>query len=121
MRFAKKSTPRARFLRRHATRHENILWECLRAGRLCGEKWRRQHPVGFYFLDFACPFLFLGVELDGSQHFEPRKAMEDRVRDQWFADEGWMILRFRNEEVEHSLPSVLGAIVSAMRLRGAPV
>lgn len=98
MRWKKKSTPRARRLRRRSTQAERILWAWLRADRLLNSKWRRQHPAGFYFLDFACPMLMLGVELDGAHHLDPRKANEDAVRTKELEDQGWKILRFRTSK-----------------------
>ena len=59
---------RARELRQEATPAEQILWDALRAGRLDGHKFRRQHPVGRFILDFYCAKIRLCIELDGEAH-----------------------------------------------------
>lgn len=58
-------TSNARRLRREQTDEEKELWRALRAGRFAGFKFRRQHPLGEYFLDFYCPAAKLSIELDG--------------------------------------------------------
>jgi very-short-patch-repair endonuclease len=72
-------------------------------------KFRRQHPVGPYFLDFACVSIGLAIELDGAGH-EDRRAY-DSVRDEFLRDAGWRVLRFGNHEVELELHAVLETIV----------
>ena len=57
------STGTARRLRREQTKEEKQLWGALRAGRFAGFKFRRQHPLGRYYLDFYCPQAKLSVEL----------------------------------------------------------
>ena len=77
---------------------------------LLGLKFRRQHPAGPYFLDFACPSKMLAVELDGAGHLT--RVTEDQIRDEWLADQGWLVLRFGNHQVVCELEAVLETIVS---------
>jgi very-short-patch-repair endonuclease len=65
---ADRRTGRARDLRRDQTDVERKLWGMLRGRQLCGFKFRRQHPIGRYFADFACAEARIVVELDGGQH-----------------------------------------------------
>ena len=76
----------ARRLRRQQTDDE--LWRALRGGRFAGFKFRRQHPVGVYYLDFYCPTAKLSVELDGFQHGLPAQRQRDREREEFLAAEG---------------------------------
>lgn len=103
---------RARRLRREATSAEKRLWEYLRDRRLAGLKFRRQHPIGNFIVDFYCHELRLVVELEGSIHDKPEQAEYDAGRFRWLEAQGYTILRFRNEEVFEDLEGVLGRILS---------
>jgi len=70
-------TANARRLRREQTKEEKHLWHALRAGRFAGFKFRRQHPIGQYTLDFYCPLARLSVELDGFGHGLPKQIARD--------------------------------------------
>lgn len=118
MRWVKQSTARARALRRRETKYEERLWPWLRAGRLLGQKFRRQHPAGPYFLDFASPSLLLAIELDGAGHFE--RSSQDRIRDDWLREQGWKVLRFGNHDIQLRLSTVLETIVSEVRRKVHP-
>ncbi|MFY9261265.1 MAG: DUF559 domain-containing protein [Gallionella sp.] len=87
----------SRQLRREMTDTEQFLWRHLRMRQVRGVKFRRQHPVGKYVLDFACLEKQVAVELDGSQHIE--NAAKDEVRTAWLAAQGWQVLRFWNNDV----------------------
>ena len=69
----------------------------LRAKRLCGLKFRRQHPMGNYIVDFACLEASLIVEVDGGQHADRQEY--DRERTAWLEGRGFRVLRFWNSEV----------------------
>src|SRR5256885_12641504 len=88
------SLARRRTLRSAGTDAENALWARLRAKRLLGFKFRRQHPCGPYILDFYCPSKHLAVELDGGQHFEPAGQEYDVRRTAFLARRGITVLRF---------------------------
>jgi adenine-specific DNA-methyltransferase len=93
----------AREMRREPTDAERKLWFILRDRRLGGFKFRRQHPVGGYIVDFFCMEARLGVEADGGQHYDPEgKAYDDR-RSQVLTELGVEVLRFSDYEViKHS-------------------
>ena len=97
---------RARELRSAATDAESCLWYYLRAGRLAGIKFRRQHPMPPYILDFYCEAARLVVELDGSQHGEEGDAR----RTLSLEAQGVMVLRFWNDQVLKETALVLEEI-----------
>ncbi len=86
----------ARTLRREQTDAETLMWMLLRDRRLHGMKFRRQHPVPPYTLDFYCHPLKLAVELDGSQHLD---SARDQARDTALNDAGIEVLRYWNHDV----------------------
>ncbi len=86
-----------------------MLWLQLRDRRLGGAKFRRQHPVGDYVADFACPERRLVVELDGSQHMEQETA--DAERTAALFGSGFRVLRFWDNEVLTAMQSVLERIL----------
>jgi len=88
----------ARLLRRSSTEAERALWQCVRAKRLAGRKFRRQHPIGPYFADFACIEAGLVVELDGGQHFDADVAAYDARRTAVLRKLGFQVMRFTNSE-----------------------
>jgi len=103
---------RARQLRSNATDAERRLWRHLRASQLCGMRFRRQHPVAGFVLDFACPELKLAIELDGSQHLEQRDY--DAQRSQRLAEDGYRLLRFWNDDVLLRTEAVLEQVLSTI-------
>jgi adenine-specific DNA-methyltransferase len=80
------------------------LWRLLRSRRLAGYKFRRQHPVGPYFLDFYWVEARVAVELDGSGHGFPERRRLDETRDRYLAERGIVLKRFWN----HSLKNLEG-------------
>ena len=81
---------------------ERRLWERLRAGRLDGHRFRRQHPVGRYVADFACDRLRLILEIDGGVHRLDEVILRDHLRQTELEGMGWTVIRFTNDEVfEH--------------------
>ena len=109
----------ARSLRSSQTDAENLLWMLLRSRRLAGFKFRRQHPVGKYILDFYCHEVKLAVELDGSGHNDDKQACYDNERSINLMDSGFMVLRFWNDEVLKNTCVVLEVIYAAMVERQA--
>ena len=107
----------ARQLRRQLTPQERRLWYLLRDRRFARYKFRRQHPMGPYILDFACCAARLAVELDGGQHDE--LARYDARRRAWLGFQGWRVLRFWNNELMENEEAVLGRILEALEL-GVP-
>jgi very-short-patch-repair endonuclease len=83
----------------------------LKGRQLAGVKFRRQHPVGPFVLDFYCPERKLVVELDGAVH--DAQLDRDNARTDQLADYGYRVLRFRNEDVFTNLDSVVRQILEA--------
>ena len=109
------ATARARAMRRKSTEAESKLWLLLRDRRLGAAKFRRQFPIGSYIADFVCLGRKLVVEADGSQHAE---SATDAVRDQWFAREGYVVLRYSNNGILKNPDGVLMDIM--LRLENPP-
>jgi very-short-patch-repair endonuclease len=97
----------ARRLRREMTPPEARLWLALRGNRL-GVKFRRQHPIGRYVLDFYCAELKLAVEVDGRGHEHPDQTRHDRARTAWLSTEGVRVVRLAAEDVRTELEGVMG-------------
>jgi very-short-patch-repair endonuclease len=105
---------RARQLRTHSTDVEKKLWQALRARQLGGYKFRRQHQVCGYYLDFACEAVKLAVELDGGQHTAPENLAYDAARTAALEQSGWRVLRFWNHEVMENIDGVVLTIHHAL-------
>lgn len=103
----------ARTLRSRSTDAEQKLWYYLRARRLGGFKFRRQHPLPPYIADFYCEELRLVIELDGSQHNEE----VDATRTCALERQGLLILRFWDNQVLQETGAVLEAILSIAQVR----
>jgi very-short-patch-repair endonuclease len=101
-----------RRLRQKQTKAERLLWERLRAKRLNGLKFRRQHPIGRYVADFYCPDARLAIELDGSVHDIKDQEAYDKIRQEIIEVVGIRVLRIRDEEIERDIEIVLGNILS---------
>ena len=87
---------RARALRQTATEAGTRAWYLLRKLRLKGFKFRRQHPIGSYVVDFCCAERRLVIELDGSIHAQPSQIRKDRIRDQQLKRLGYIVARYPN-------------------------
>jgi len=109
----------ARRLRQEATPAERVLWQGLRGGRLAGLKFRRQHAVGPFVLDFFCPKHKLVVEVDGAVHNTPDQRERDAGRDERLQLAGCRVLRLRNAEVLGDLDAVVEKIAAAVGLTPA--
>jgi len=105
---SKHRTINARCRRKEKTKSEGLLWSVLRAKQLCGLKFRREHPVGPFIVDFACVSQKLVIEVDGGYHDE--KVEADRVRQALLEQEGWRVIRFTDREVEEDAEAVARAI-----------
>ena len=110
-RYALPSTFRnARMLRTKETEAEKILWENLRDKRLDGIKFRRQHPMDKYVVDFFTQKYKFAIELDGGYHEEKSQKIQDADREENIASQNILLIRFSNEEVLYSLETVLNTI-----------
>ena len=103
---------KARELRKNQTPTEKILWECLRGKRLFGFKFRRQHNIGSYIVDFYCHTAKLVIEIDGKIHDQALQKEKDQNRDEWLQNQGLTILRIKNETIINNLEETLEAIAS---------
>ena len=115
--FQRDHLPLAKAMRREPTHAEARLWAILRGRKLDGLKFRRQAPVGRYIADFFCAERFLIVEADGPTHDD---SEHDRVRDNWLQNEGYRVLRFRNEDVATRTDWVVDQIRRAVGNRAMP-
>lgn len=104
----------ARQLRQEQTDAESLLWSLLRDRRLANFKFRRQHVMAPYILDFYCHEAKLAVELDGGQHNEPDRKRQDEKRTAVLAKQGVRVVRFWNNEVLANTEGVLEAIYGAV-------
>jgi very-short-patch-repair endonuclease len=105
------SDAKQRTLRRAATDAERLLWRHLRARRLGGYKFRRQHPYDDHILDFVCLEAGLVVEADGGQHAESRR---DRRRDADLAIAGFTVLRFWDNDILTRTADVVDSILRTL-------
>lgn len=104
----RETVKRARGLRRDMTDSERMLWSRLRAKRLDGFKFRRQHPILRFFADFCCISRRLVVELDGPSHVG--RGSYDAMRDRMMGEAGYRVSRFPNERVWSDMDRVLAEI-----------
>ena len=112
--------PFAREMRSEPTRAEDALWQSLRGRRLGGLKFRRQHAVERFVVDFYCREARLVVEVDGEIHQDTRE--QDATRQTFLEQQGLLVLRVANREVQDSLTEVLAAIsLVATRSAKAPL
>ena len=106
---------RSRELRRDQTAAEYLLWSCLRNRQLAGYKFRRQAPIGRYFVDFICFERRLIVEVDGGQHALLHE--HDEKRTVWLTSRDYLVIRFWNNEVLENVDSVLQMILDILSKR----
>ena len=102
----------ARQLRTAMTDAERRLWQSLRLQQFDGYKFRRQHPLGHYVVDFVCLEAKLVVEVDGGQHSERQDY--DASRTEWLSQRGLRVVRFWNHEVMNDIEAVKAVIWEAL-------
>ena len=108
-------TKRARALRNNMTGTERRLWAHLRGRRLEGWKFRRQHPIGEYIVDFYCPAARLVIELDGYSHSFDQQIAYDEARQRWLEFQDYKVLRFASDYGEqHFIERVVETIYQAL-------
>ncbi|MBI2466731.1 MAG: endonuclease domain-containing protein [Candidatus Rokubacteria bacterium] len=108
-----RSRARARQLRSSETDAERKLWWRLRGRQVLGAKFRRQHPVGPFIVDFCCPERALIAEVDGGQH--ATQADADRRRTAFLERQGYRVLRFWDNEVLRATEGVPQRIAEALQ------
>jgi adenine-specific DNA-methyltransferase len=103
---------KARGLRKNQTDAERLLWHHLRNRRLAGHKFRRQHPIGPFIVDFACVEEHLVIELDGGQH--AIQIEHDGQRSMRLELRGYQVMRFWNDQVLKDVQVVLEMILRTL-------
>ena len=96
-------------LRSNLTPAEARLWKYINGNQL-GKKFRRQHSIGYYIVDFYCPQSKLVIELDGSPHDTEQGYEKDKERSNYLEGAGAKVIRFQNQEVIKNLEGVLEEI-----------
>ncbi len=107
--------PRKRKLRRQATHAEQVLWKALRAKQFLSIKFKRQHGIGPYIVDFCAPRISLVIEIDGDVHAYDTQKAYDEIRQKEIQSVGYSLLRFSNEEVLRNLEGVLMEIAEFLK------
>ena len=108
----------AKDLRKNSTAAEISLWKILRSGQLEGLKFRRQHVIGRFIVDFVCLERKVIIELDGGHHSSQKER--DNERDDWLKREGYKIIRFWNNEFFINTEGVLNKILEACQDSPSP-
>jgi very-short-patch-repair endonuclease len=101
---------RAETLRSNMTESEKLLWNRLNNKQINGLKFRRQHPINQFIVDFYCHQAKLVIELDGGIHNKRQVAEHDTGREAMLTNYGLKILRFKNEEVLFNIENVISKI-----------
>ena len=96
-----------RRLRSNMTGPETRLWSRLRARQLQGLKFRRQHGIGPYIVDFYCSEQSLVIEVDGDSHADPDQMLKDQLRDTYLQSLGLRVIRYCNDDIVKNLDGVL--------------
>ena len=107
----------ARSLRRQLSLPEGLLWRAIKRGKADGLRFRKQHPLGPYVLDFYCHELRLCVEVDGGSHSMGDRPAKDEQRDRWLADKGVFTLRISASLVLEDVDDAVRTILSTARER----
>jgi very-short-patch-repair endonuclease len=99
------NTTRRQNLRNNATQPEQKLWAILR-GKQLGVKFRRQHGIGLYIVDFYCPEAKLVIEVDGDSHYTETAQQQDVQRDAYLQSLDLRVLRFTNQDINQNMVGV---------------
>ena len=94
---------------------ESLLWHYLRQEQL-GVRFRRQHVIGDYIVDFICLKQRLIIEIDGGYHNDIVQQQEDRIRQNWLESMDYTVIRFTNEEVFYNIETVISTIKGNINL-----
>jgi very-short-patch-repair endonuclease len=114
--FVRQLYARAAEMRRNPTPFEAIMWKHLSRSQLSGFKFRRQHVIVPFIVDFFCPAKGLAIEIDGMTHFHEK----DRARDYQLSKMGVRTLHFTNQEVSGNIEGVLISIQHALSKSAEP-
>ena len=108
-------TQMSRVMRQSMSGVEARVWIRIRGRRLDGWKFRRQHPIGPYYVDFYCPAARLVVEIDGPAHWLDAAGVYDERRQAWLEALGYRVLRIPVSEIDHDMGNVVEWIEEALR------
>jgi len=100
----------ARTLRKNSTDSERLLWSRIRRKQLRGVQFYRQKTIGNYIVDFCCPSKMMIIEVDGSQHLQPKILQADSARDAELARMGFRVLRYSSAEIFRNTDGVVADI-----------
>ncbi|MFN3167026.1 MAG: endonuclease domain-containing protein [Phycisphaeraceae bacterium] len=92
---------------------ERLLWGRLRRKQVHGGRFRRQHPIDQYVVDFCCTQAMLVIEVDGDSHIGRREY--DECRQRWLERQGYRVLRVTNDDILNQVDTVVQAIAQAVR------
>ncbi|HXX74806.1 MAG TPA: endonuclease domain-containing protein [Nitrospiraceae bacterium] len=109
-----------RRLRSDMTGPEKRLWSRLRARQLQGVKFRRQHGIGPYIVDFYCPERSLVIEVDGDSHADAEQSQKDQRRDRYLQSIGLSVVRYGNDDIMKNLDGVLEDLQKRLTLGSTP-
>ena len=103
---------KARQFRKDSTDTERRMWSALRDPRLMRYKFRRQHPIGEYIVDFACTEHALVIEVDGGQHSD---SATDARRTAWLESQAWRAIRFWKNDILGNTAGVVDTILRVLQ------
>jgi very-short-patch-repair endonuclease len=103
---------RRRELRNNMTKAEVLLWLELKGKKMKGYKFRRQHSIGYYVVDFYCTKLKLAIEVDGATHLSDEEIKHDKEKEYYIKSLGIAMQRFTNQEIYEDMMAVLDKIIS---------
>ena len=103
---------RRKGLRNHSTLYESTLWKVLKNRQIENLRFRRQHGIGSYIMDFYCPEIRLCIELDGDVHEDLAQNKAGIIRTAYLNEQGITVLRYDNEVVLHQIDAVIESIKS---------
>ena len=107
---------RRRKLRIEITPAEELLWKVIKNRQFKDLKFRRQHSIEYYIVDFYCPSLKLIIELDGEGHFNEENKKYDSKRDKKLNELGYKVLRYENRLIFENLQEILNDIAAKLNL-----
>ncbi|MDQ2864432.1 MAG: DUF559 domain-containing protein, partial [Bacteroidota bacterium] len=107
--------PFARENRKNKTPAENLLWQNIRNRKVADAKFRRQHAIGGFIVDFVCLEFTLVIEIDGDYHEEIEQKKYDDLRTEYLKENGFDEIRFTNDEIVNNISEVLTKIKTALR------
>ena len=96
----------ARKLRQNMTKQERALWNILKNRQFYGYRFRRQHPIENYIVDFICREKKIIIEIDGGHHNQPNDIENDKKRTAFLESQGYQVIRFWNNDIDKNIEGV---------------